>query len=151
MPDGVEDRLDLGVVFLLEFIQLSGELFVGCQHFPEPHKGPYDMNAGLHCGGRAEDAGLHDCPVFGERVGKGRRKPERPEVITNCDHLRFLRFRELEHEVLGKAIPVPFHRLIEDASRNTIERCQVGIQQDPLTADGEDSSLHVYRRGQSAT
>ncbi len=69
-------------------------------------------------------------------------------MITNCNHLRFLRFCELEHEVFGKAIPVPFDRLIEDACRNTIECRQVGIQQDPLTADGENSSLHVYRRSQ---
>lgn len=86
---------------------------MGCQDFPEPDEGPYDLHTGLYRDSGVQEARKHNCPVLSKCVGKGRRKPERSEVITICDHLRFLRFRQAEHEVFGKAFPVPFHRLVE--------------------------------------
>jgi hypothetical protein len=46
---GVENYLELNIVFLFQFFELTGEIFVGCQYFPEPHKGSHDMNDGLNC------------------------------------------------------------------------------------------------------
>jgi len=81
-----------------------------------------------------------------ERVRQGRIESERPQVITNCDHLRFLCFRKSGHEVFGKPIRVPLHLLIEDACRYAVQSRQVGIQQDPLTAYWENDAFDSQRR-----
>lgn len=39
------------------------------------------------------------------------------KVITVCDHLCLLRYGQAEHEIFGKAFPVPFHRLAPDSER----------------------------------
>src|SRR3989304_4727844 len=77
LPDGIKDDLELGVIFLLEFPQLAGEVLVGCQDFPEPDEGPYDLHAGLFGDSGVQEARKHNCPVLSKCVGKGRRKPER--------------------------------------------------------------------------
>src|ERR1051326_4722016 len=61
-----------------------------------------------------------------------------------------LRGRELEHEVVRKARGVPLDRLIESLDLDLVERGQITIEEDGMTADLLDLSLdgtgqHAHR------
>ena len=54
-------------------------------------------------------------------------KVELEEVVTICDHLRFLRGGESEHEVAGETVAVALHRLVECLGRNAVDRSKIEI------------------------
>lgn len=44
MTNGIEDNLKLFVIFFLKIIQSSCQVFMGCNHFAQFYKSPYDVN-----------------------------------------------------------------------------------------------------------
>lgn len=48
LSDGIEDDLELRVVFLLEPIELAGEVGVGCEHLPRADDGSHDLDVDLN-------------------------------------------------------------------------------------------------------
>jgi hypothetical protein len=51
----------------------------------------HDMDAHFHGFGAAQHIGGHEGTVLGEGIGAGFRELKAGEVVTNCDHLLFLR------------------------------------------------------------
>lgn len=51
----------------------------------------------------------------------------------------------MEHEVVRKAIPVPFHRLDQRLRRHPVERGEVRAQHHALAADEMDEALDAFR------
>jgi hypothetical protein len=68
--DGVENRLELGIVFALLLDQFASEVGVGQEDFVQADKGAHDGDVDLHGAGAAKQAGWHGCPLLGEGVGE---------------------------------------------------------------------------------
>ncbi len=47
LADGVEDDLELGVVFLLKRIELPGEVSMGVEHPAQPDEGTHELDVDL--------------------------------------------------------------------------------------------------------
>jgi hypothetical protein len=65
---------------------------------------PHRMGRGPVDSGAVQHHGRHDGPML-------------VKVITVCDHLCRLRYDQAEHEIFGKAFPVPFHCMASDSER----------------------------------
>ena len=48
LADGIENRFELGIVFLLQVSQFASQLGVGQEHFPEPHERAHNGDVDLH-------------------------------------------------------------------------------------------------------
>ena len=70
LADGVENGLELGIVFSLEAGQFAGKVGVSEEHFTKADKGAHDGDIHLGGAGAAKDAGQHGHALFGEGVGK---------------------------------------------------------------------------------
>jgi len=80
-------------------------------------------------------------PMFGKDAGERLGKLEFREVIAICDHLGFLLWRQLEHEILWETVLVAFDLLIQASGGNSASLCQVGIYDHFLTSDEQDPLL----------
>lgn len=67
--DGVEDDLELPVVFLFERVEFFGEVGLGRQYPAQADEGPHDGDVDLYGAGAVEDARQHGDALFGEGVG----------------------------------------------------------------------------------
>jgi hypothetical protein len=56
------------IVFLLQGLQLLGEIPMRLKHLPQPDEGPHDGDVDLHGASALEDAGEHRDTLLGERV-----------------------------------------------------------------------------------
>ena len=66
-------------------------------------------------------------------------------MVTACDHRNpSLLGRELEHEVRGKTLQVPFHHLVQHLDIHLIQQRQVLIQQNPVLAQNKDRALDTF-------
>ena len=83
LADRVENRLELGIVPLLQRVELPGEAGVGGQHPAEADERPHDLHIDLHRPAALEHAGEHGDALFGERIGRG--APPAQLEVTNCD------------------------------------------------------------------
>ena len=68
--DGVENRLELGIIFVLQVGQFARGVGVGQEHFAQADKGAHDGDVDLHGAGAAKQAGWHGRPLLGEGVGE---------------------------------------------------------------------------------
>ena len=73
--DGIEDDLKLGIVFLLQLREPSGEGSVAGKHLSEPDKSPYDFDIDLNSTVAAQYAREHRDTLFGERIGQSSPAP----------------------------------------------------------------------------
>ena len=83
----------------------------------------------------------HHRPVLRERPRENRRKLEVAQVVTGCDHIGSLGFREVESKVRREALGVTFDCLIENLGRNAVDQSKIVIQQHLLTPDRQHARL----------
>ena len=69
--DGVEDDLEVLVVFLFELFDFLGEELVGLHQGPELDEGAHDGDVDLDGALGTEDRGEHGDALLGEGVGEG--------------------------------------------------------------------------------
>jgi hypothetical protein len=81
--------------------------------------------------------------VLGESVRQNWRELESLEVVAICDHLGFLWFAQLKHEVRRKTVGVPFDLLIEPFRGHTVEFGLVRIQDDLLASNQQNPVLNL--------
>ena len=65
--DGIEDYLELRIVFLLKGVELLGELGVRSQHLTEANEGAHDLNV-LYGSRASQHTRQHGYALLGERV-----------------------------------------------------------------------------------
>jgi hypothetical protein len=53
-----------------------------------------------------------------------------------------------EHEICRKPAGIPLDGLVQGFGRRSIEFCQIGVQNDPLAPDEEDSGLNLLHEKQ---
>ena len=70
LADGVEDDLELGVIFVFERRKLAGELCVRKEHLAQTDKCAHDGDVDLHGTRTPQDAGKHGDALLSEGVGK---------------------------------------------------------------------------------
>jgi hypothetical protein len=148
LSDGREYDFKLRVAFPLKGIEFVGEVSVGGKDTPQPHKGSDHEDTGLHRPRAVQNISQHQGTMLGEGVRQMRRKLQAREVVTICDHLGFLGFGELEHEIRRKTAKVSLDLLVEPLGRDTIDRRKIRIQHDPFSAEQEDSTLDALGRNQ---
>ena len=68
LADGVEDDLELGVIFVFQRRKLAGEFCVREEHLAQTDKCAHDGDVNLHSTRTPQDAGEH--ALLGEGVGK---------------------------------------------------------------------------------
>jgi hypothetical protein len=66
-------------------------------------------------------------------------------VVTICDHLLLFVVRQLKNKICRKAVFVAFDCLVQGLCRDTIDCCQVGIEKDLLSANGENQRFEESR------
>ena len=145
LADRLEHDSEVFVVFLLQLVELAGQVFVGREDLAQADKSPHDGN--VHFDGRftAEDAGEHSNALFGEC--------ERPLAEAHRGarigyrNLRFpiLEFldRKLKHEVFWKPADISSNLLIETPGRNPIHFGQVAVQYDVMATNMQDRPLNA--------
>ena len=69
--DRVEDDLELGVVFFLERIELTGEVGVRREHLPQADEGAHDFNVDLDGAPAVENAREDGYALLGEDIRGG--------------------------------------------------------------------------------
>src|SRR6266700_626860 len=88
LADGIEDNLELSVIFLFQCSKLAGEFCIREEHLTQAHEGTHDGDVDLHGTRTPQNAGEHCDTLLGE--GHGVAPPNFPRVgITVCD-TRFL-------------------------------------------------------------
>ena len=70
LADGVEDDLELGVVFVFQRRKLPGEFRVGEEHLAQTDKCAHNRDVDLHGTRTPQDAGKHGDALLSEGVGK---------------------------------------------------------------------------------
>jgi hypothetical protein len=60
------------------------------------------------------------------------------KVVAICDHLLLFPRGKLKNKILRKSCEIPFHLLIQAFRRHIVNYGEIGIQQSPLVADGEN-------------
>jgi hypothetical protein len=75
LADGVEDDLELPVVFVLQFGQFPREIRLGGEQLAEAHEGADDLNADGNRGLVAEHRRKHGDALFGKGVRGGATSP----------------------------------------------------------------------------
>ena len=55
--DGIENSVELGIVFALQAGWFAREVGVGQEHFAQADKGAHDGDVDMHCAGAAKHAG----------------------------------------------------------------------------------------------
>lgn len=66
-------------------------------------------------------------------------------MVTICDHLLLFVVRQLKNEILWRADGVAFDGLVQGLGRDAVDRCQVGIEKDLLSANGENQRFEESR------
>ncbi len=77
-PDGVEDHLEPGVVFLFQGFQFARQVRMGSQNPAHTDKGSHDLDVYRNRPGGVENAGEHGHPLL--REGVRRVAPPTPRV-----------------------------------------------------------------------
>ena len=90
--------------------------------------------------GAAEHIRRHQGFMLGEGMGKGLGEFQGFEVVAICDHLGFFIGSELKAEILWEAISVAFYLFIEAFGRDSVDFCQIGIDQDGDFTEGQNGN-----------
>src|SRR5438309_157142 len=64
LADGVENGLELGIVFSLKVGQLASEISIREQEFAQAHERTHDSDVHLDSPGAPQDAGKHGYPLL---------------------------------------------------------------------------------------
>ncbi len=67
------------------------------------------------------------------------------EVVTICDHLCFFHLCKAKHEILWKTIGVSFDGLIKNFRLHSVSLGKIGIENDLLTAKGQDQRFNGFQ------
>ena len=78
LADGVENRFELGIVFLLQVRKFASQFAVAEEHFPQAYERAHDGDIDLHGPPAAHDAGKHGDTLFRERHRRG------PAELAEC-------------------------------------------------------------------
>ena len=102
------------------------------------NKCPHHENAHFDRLRAVQNRGGHDRPVLGEGVGQSFGKFEPGKVVAICDHLLLFCRGQLKNKILRKPCRITSYLLIQAFGRHIVNHGEIGIQQNPLVADGED-------------
>jgi hypothetical protein len=70
-------------------------------------------------------------------------------VVTICDHLGLLRFRQLKHEISRKTRSIAFDRLIQHFRFDAVQVRKIGVEHDLLAANQQNGPLNSLHRNQT--
>jgi len=63
--------------------------------------------------------------------------------VTICDHLALFSDGQLEPEIAGEAIGVPFDRLVKGLGRGAVQFRQIGVEDYLLSSDQQNPRLDL--------
>jgi hypothetical protein len=147
LPDSL--GFELHIVFLFQRFQLTCEFGIGSQYLSQFHKCAHDHDAGLRGLIAVQQVRQHQRAMLGKGVRQMGREFKSCEVVTICDHLQFLGFRQLKHEVGREAGFIAFNGLVQRFGANAVKGSQIQIQHDFLTPDQQDCPFDSFCRNQA--